>query len=399
MLLFNGETGLPSEVCEKRVTVMAKKILLASPTMHGEEMKYVEEAFARNWIAPLGFNCDGFEAEMRQYLAGETCAEQHTLALSSCTAALHLAVKLAGVQPGDVVLCSDLTFVASANPVSYEGGIQVFVDSDRETWNMDPAALEKAFEKYPQAKVVLLVHLYGVPAKLDEIREICRRHDAILIEDAAEALSATYHGQFCGTFGTYNTISFNGNKIITTSGGGMLITADAAARDKALFWATQARENARWYQHEEIGYNYRMSNVTAGIGRGQLKYLEEHREKKAAIYQRYREAFRDLPVKMNPYLEDTRPNFWLSCMTIDPGCPVKPIQILEKLERADIEARPIWKPMHMQPLYAHRDFVQVEQKAVGEDIFERGLCLPSDIKMTEADQDYVITLVRACFEG
>ena len=377
---------------------MEKRILLSSPTMHGEEMKYIEEAFARNWIAPLGFNCDEFEKEMLFYLYGNPCEEKAALALSSCTAALHLAIKLTGIQPGEVVLCSDLTFVASANPVVYEGGVPVFIDSERETWNMDPAALEKAFQKYPEAKVVLLVHLYGVPAKMDEIREICRKHGAVLIEDAAEALSATYHDHPCGTLGEYNTISFNGNKIITTSGGGMLI-ANPAARNKALFWATQARENARWYQHEEIGYNYRMSNVVAGIGRGQLTYLEEHRRRKEEIYWKYEEAFRDLPVTMNPYLENTRPNFWLSCMTIDKACDVTPAQILDKLEENNIEARPIWKPMHMQPLYADRDFISVEEKAVDEDIFERGLCLPSDIKMTTADQERIIQLVMSCFEG
>lgn len=377
---------------------MEKRILLSSPTMHGEEMKFIEEAFARNWIAPLGFNCDEFEKEMLRYLYGEKSEGKAALAVSSCTAALHLALKLANVQNGDVVLCSDLTFVASANPISYVGATQVFVDSERETWNMDPAALEKAFEKYPQAKAVLLVHLYGVPAKMDEIQAVCKKHDAILIEDAAEALSATYHGCPCGTLGEYNTISFNGNKIITTSGGGMLICRRKSARDRALFWATQARENARWYQHEEIGYNYRMSNVVAGIGRGQLLYLEEHRRKKEEIYRKYKEAFRDLPITMNPYLEDTSPNFWLSCMTIGKECNVTPGDILDKLEENNIEARPIWKPMHMQPLYADRDFVFVEESPVGEDIFDRGLCLPSDIKMTNDDQERVIQLVRSCFE-
>lgn len=361
-------------------------------------MKYIEEAFDRNWIAPLGFNCDEFEKEMLHYLYGENTDGKGALALASCTAALHLAIKLAGIQPGDVVLCSDLTFVASANPVSYENAVPVFVDSERDTWNMDPAALEKAFEKYPEAKVVLLVHLYGVPAKVDEIRDICRKHNAVLIEDAAEALSATYRGQPCGTLGEFNTISFNGNKIITTSGGGMLLCRNIAARDKALFWATQARENARWYQHEEIGYNYRMSNVVAGIGRGQLLHLEEHRRRKKEIYLKYKESFRGLPIKMNPYLEDTRPNFWLSCMTIDADSAVTPVDVLDKLEENGIEARPIWKPMHMQPLYADRDFVYVAEKPVGEDIFDRGLCLPSDIKMTDEDMELVIRLVRSCFE-
>lgn len=377
---------------------MEKRILLSSPTMHGEEMKYIEEAFTRNWIAPLGFNCDEFEKEMLQYLYGDSPEGEAALAVSSCTAALHLAIKLSRVRPGEVVLCSDLTFVASANPIAYEGGVPVFVDSERDTWNMDPAALEKAFRKYPNARVVLLVHLYGVPARVDEIREICRKHGALLIEDAAEALSATYRGRPCGTLGEYNTISFNGNKIITTSGGGMLICQDRADRDKALFWATQAREDARWYQHTELGYNYRMSNVVAGIGRGQLLYLEEHRGKKEAIYRKYKESFRDLPVSMNPHLEDSRPNFWLSCMTIHENCAVTPDDILDKLERNNIEARPIWKPMHMQPLYADHDFIFVEDSPVDEEIFARGLCLPSDIKMTEEDMERVIRLVRSCFE-
>ena len=373
--------------------------MLSSPTMHGEEIKYIEEAFDRNWIAPLGLNCDEFEKEMLQYLYKENIPGKTALAVSSCTAALHLAIKLAGVRPGDVVLCSDLTFVASANPVAYEGAVPVFVDSERDTWNMDPAALEKAFEKYPNAKVVLLVHLYGVPAKMDEIRNICRKHDAILIEDAAEALAATYHGQPCGTLGEFNTISFNGNKIITTSGGGMLICKHESARNKALFWATQAREDARWYQHEELGYNYRMSNVVAGIGRGQLLYLDEHRNKKEEIYRKYAESFQDIPVTMNPYLKDTQPNFWLSCITIDENSGVTPVDILDKLEENNIEARPIWKPMHMQPLYEDQDFICVEEKSVGEDIFARGLCLPSDIKMTDEELELVIRLVKSCFEG
>lgn len=376
---------------------MKKRILLSSPTMHGEEMKYIEEAFIRNWIAPLGFNCDAFEQEMLCCMYGDDAGEAKALALSSCTAALHLAVKLAGVHPGNVVLCSDLTFVASANPISYEGAIPVFIDSERDTWNMDPVALEKAFEKYPQAKVVLLVHLYGVPAKMNEIREICRKHNAVIIEDAAEALSSVYYGEPCGTMGTYNTISFNGNKIITTSGGGMLLCKNASDREKALFWATQAREDARWYQHEELGYNYRMSNVVAGIGRGQLLHLEEHRARKEWIYHKYKESFRDLPVTMNPYQEETRPNFWLSCMTINKGCNVTPMDVLDKLEENNIEARPIWKPMHMQPLYADRDFISVEEAPVSEDIFARGLCLPSDIKMTEAEIEWIIELVKSCF--
>ena len=372
-----------------------KRILLSTPTMHGDEMTYIQEAFDKNWIAPLGFNCDGFEDEVAEYLAGKD--QFSTLCLCSGTAALHLAVKLAGVKPGDMVLCSDMTFSATVNPVSYEGGIQVFIDSERETWNMDPVALRKAFEKYPEAKVVMLAHLYGTPAKMDEIIEICREHDAILIEDAAEALSSTYKGRQCGTFGKYNVISFNGNKLITTSGGGMLITEDKNDRNKALFWATQSREQAPWYQHEEIGYNYRMSNVVAGIGRGQLKYVENHRESKERIFLRYKEAFKDIPVTMNPYLEDTKPNFWLSCMLINEDCKVSPFDIMNKLNEANIESRPIWKPMHMQPVFKDRDFITADDNPVNEDIFARGLCLPSDIKMTEAEQDYVIEVIKGCF--
>ena len=349
----------------------------------------MQEAFDKNWIAPLGFNCDNFETELSDYLG----QGQYALSLSAGTAALHLAVKLAGVKRGDIVLCSDMTFAATVNPVSYEGGVQVFIDSERETWNMDPVALERAFEKYPEAKVVMLAHLYGTPAKMDEIVEICRAHNAILIEDAAEALSATYHGRQCGTFGQYNIVSFNGNKIITTSGGGMLLTGDKASRDRAFKLATQAREPAPWYQHEEIGYNYRMSNVVAGIGRGQLLHLEEHREKKTAIYRRYEEAFKGLPLTMNPYLADTVPNFWLSCALFEEGHD--PMAVMQALSEHNVESRPIWKPMHMQPVFAGHDFITAGEQAVNEDIFARGLCLPSDIKMTGAEQDYVIDIIKS----
>ena len=374
-----------------------KRIPLATPTTHGEEMGFVQEAFDKNWIAPLGFNCDAFEEEVASYLKSETDESYHTLALSAGSAALHLAYKLAGVKRGDIVLCSDMTFAATVNPVSYEGGVQVFIDAERETWNMCPKALEKAFEKYPQAKVVALAHLYGSPAKLDEILDVCKRHNAVLIEDAAESFYATYKGKQTGTFGKYNIISFNGNKIITTSGGGMLITKEKSARDKAFFWATQSREKAAWYEHKEVGYNYRMSNVVAGIGRGQLLHLDEHRDLKEKIYRRYQKAFADLPVQMNPYLDNTKPNFWLSCMLIDEGVNVSPADVLKKLEECNIEGRPIWKPMHMQPLFATHDFIQTEEKSVGEDVFARGLCLPSDIKMTEEEQDYVISVVKSCF--
>ena len=373
---------------------MKKRIPLATPTMHVEEMEYIKEAFERNWIAPLGFNCDGFEAEMATYLDE---GESHALALASGTAALHLALKLAGVQRGERVFCSDMTFVATVNPILYEGGIPVFIDSERETWNMDPVALEKAFEKYPDTKVVMLAELYGTPAKTEEILEICQKHNAILIEDAAEALAAEYKGRKCGTFGKYSALSFNGNKLITTSGGGMLLCKDKSARDKALFWATQAREPAPWYQHEEIGYNYRMSNVVAGIGRGQLKHVQEHRDQKEAIYRRYEEAFQDLPVKMNPYLSETKPNFRLSCMLIDEECSVEPLEIMKVLEANNIEARPIWKPMHMQPVFSEMEFISTYEAPVNEDIFKRGLCLPSDIKMTADEQRFVIETIQKCF--
>lgn len=371
-----------------------KRILLSTPTTHGDEMAYIQEAFDRNWVVPLGFNCDAFEKEISTRLSE---GRKSCLCCSSGTSALHLAVKLSGISRGDVVLCSDVTFAASVNPIIYEGGIPVFVDSERETWNMDPRALEAAFEKYPQAKAVMLVHLYGTPAKMDEILEICKRHDAVLIEDAAEAISSSYKGAQCGTFGHLGALSFNGNKLITTSGGGMLICGSAEEREKALFLATQAREKAPWYQHEEIGYNYRMSNVLAGIGRGQLKHIEEHRSKKQAIHHRYVAGLRGLPVTMNPYLKESRPNFWLSCLLIEKDCPVTFMEILNKLESMNVESRPMWKPMHMQPVFSSNDLVYVEESPVGEDIFSRGLCLPSDIKMSEADQQYVMDVICSCF--
>ncbi|MBQ7822549.1 MAG: aminotransferase class I/II-fold pyridoxal phosphate-dependent enzyme [Clostridia bacterium] len=378
---------------------MNKKIPLSTPTMHGEEMDFVKEAFEKNWIAPLGFNCDGFEDEMNQYLNTDVDVPYHSLALCSGTAALHLAVKLAGVKRGETVFCSDMTFAATVNPIVYEGGVPVFIDSEYETWNMDPDALEAAFKKYPRAKAVMLAHLYGTPSKMDEIKEICRRHNVILIEDAAEALSATYKGRQCGTFGKYGALSFNGNKIITTSGGGMLLTQDKSAREKAFFWATQAREKSPWYQHEEIGYNYRMSNIVAGIGRGQLMHLNEHRERKKKIYLTYQSGLKDLPLTMNPHLEYTSPNFWLSCMLIDKDINIDPIKIMEILAENNIETRPIWKPMHMQPVFKGNDFIKLTDKAVNEDIFARGLCLPSDIKMTADEQKFVIDTIKSCFGG
>ncbi|MDO5445218.1 MAG: DegT/DnrJ/EryC1/StrS family aminotransferase [Eubacteriales bacterium] len=376
---------------------MENRICLSTPTIHGEEQGFIQEAFEKNWIGPLGFNCDGFEAEMTSYL--HQCGagyepDLYAFAANSGTSALHLAIKLAGVKRGEHVLCSDMTFAATLNPVTYEGGVQVFVDSERETWNMDPAALEKAFEKYPDARVVLLVHLYGTPAKMDEIMEICKAHNAILIEDAAEALSSTYHGRACGTFGDLAAFSFNGNKIITSSCGGMLISRTREQREKAFFWATQAREKSPWYEHKELGYNYRMSNILAGIGRGQLLHLEEHRKRKEEIYRRYEAGLKDLPISMNPYLPESSPNFWLSCILLDKDCGVSFMDVMNRLAENNVETRPIWKPMHMQPFYADRDFVFAEKTPVNEDIFSRGLCIPSDIKMTDEEQDYVIQLLH-----
>lgn len=364
------------------------KIWLSSPTMHGDEMKYIQEAFDTNWVAPLGPNVNSFEKEMASYIG-----IGHAAALVSGTAALHLALKLAGIKPGDEVFCSDLTFSATVNPISYEGGRQVFIDSERETWNMDPRALEKAFETHPSCKVVICANLYGTPAKLDEIKSICDAHGAILIEDAAESLSATYKGRETGTFGKYNAISFNGNKIITTSGGGMLLSDDEESIKKARFWSTQSRDPAPWYQHSEIGYNYRMSNIIAGIGRGQLLHIDEHRAQKKAIYKRYSEAFEDMPLSMNPYLPYTEPNFWLSCILLDEKAKVTPIGIMEELSRHNMEARPIWKPMHLQPVFAGHDFVSLNDD-VGGDVFARGLCVPSDIKMNAEEQEMVIDLIR-----
>ena len=380
-----------------------EKVWLSCPTIHGEEQNFIQEAFDTNWVAPLGTNVNEFEKEMASYVGVKDGA-----AMASGTAALHMAVKLAGVKPGSVVFCSDLTFAATVNPVSYEGGIQVFIDSERDTWNMDPKALARAFELYagqdadhPRPTAVMLAHLYGTPAKLDEIMALCEKYRVPLIEDAAESLSATYKGRQTGSFGKWAAVSFNGNKIITSSGGGMFLSDEPEAAKKVRFYSTQAREPFPYYQHEEIGYNYRMSNIVAGIGRGQLLHLEEHREKKEAIYHRYEEGLRGLPLSMNPYdKENSRPNFWLSCILMDADCPADPEELRLFLDKYNVEARPIWKPMHLQPVFKDRDFVAAEEgQDVGSEIFQRGLCLPSDIKMTEAVQDEVIEMVRAFLEG
>ncbi len=417
----------------KNIEPFEAKVWLSSPTMHGDELKYVAEAYETNWMSTVGKNINEVER-----MTCEKTGCRYAVALSCGTAALHMAVKLAGVKRGDKVFCSDMTFDATVNPVVYEGGIPVFVDTEYDTWNMDPVALEKAFELYPEVKVVVVAHLYGVPGKIDAIKAICESHGAVIIEDAAESFGATYKGVQTGTFGQYNCISFNGNKIITGSSGGMLLTDDLDAANKVRKWSTQSRENAPWYQHEELGYNYRMSNVIAGVVRGQLPYLEEHIAQKKEIYMRYREGFKDLPVTMNPYnAESSEPNFWLSCILINEAAMCKqvrgeqealyisekgkscPTEILEMLEKYNAEGRPIWKPMHMQPIYRMNPFVTREGDGraktnayitggavgkdgrpldVGMDIFQRGLCLPSDNKMTKEQQERIIEIIRRCFK-
>ena len=402
-----------------------KKIWLASPTMHGEELTYMTEAFKTNWMSTVGANINEVEQLMAEKIG---CTD--AVALSCGTAALHMCMRLAGIRPGDKVFCSDMTFDATVNPVVYEGGVPVFIDTERDTWNMDPIALEKAFELYPEVRVVVCANLYGTPGKMDELTAICRKYGAVLIEDAAESLGAVYKGRQTGTFGTYNAISFNGNKIITGSSGGMLLTNDHQAANKVRKWSTQSRENAPWYQHEELGYNYRMSNVIAGVVRGQIPHLEEHIAQKRAIYDRYREGLRDLPVTMNPYDEvNSEPNFWLSCLLINEGAMCRqvrsdkeacyipehgkscPTEILEVLAKYNAEGRPIWKPMHAQPIFMNNPFVvrdgsgrarsnayiSGESEDTGMDIFSRGLCLPSDNKMTPEEQEKVIEIVKECF--
>ena len=403
-----------------------KKVWLATPTMHGDELKYVTKAYETNWMSTVGENINEVEKLCANYIG-----VNYGVALSCGTAALHLAMKLAGIKQGNKVFCSDVTFSATVNPILYEGGVPVFIDTEYDTWNMCPKALEKAFEIYPEVKHVVLANLYGTPGKLDEIRSICNKHNAVLIEDAAESLGATYKGKQTGTFGDIGIISFNGNKIITGSSGGMLLTNSLDQANKARKWSTQSRENAAWYQHEELGYNYRMSNVIAGVVRGQLPYLEEHIAQKKAIYYRYQDGFKDLPITMNPFdYANSVPNYWLSCMIITPEAMCKqvrsetencynsecgktcPDEILAKLAKYNAEGRPIWKPMHMQPIFRMNGFVTKNGNGrantnayisgstidVGMDIFSRGLCLPSDNKMTVEEQNIVIEIVRSCFE-
>lgn len=415
-----------------------KHVWLSSPTMHGDELEYIKEAYMSNWMSTVGKNIDEVEKHISEYIG-----TKYAIALASGTASLHLAIKMAAIKAygmpgsgigslkGKKVFCSDMTFSATVNPVLYEGGEPVFIDTEYDTWNMDPKALEKAFEIYPDVKIVVLVHLYGTPAKIDEINTIVKKYNAILIEDAAESMGATYRGSQTGTFGDYNILSFNGNKIITGSSGGCLLTDDEEAAKKARKWSTQSREAAPWYQHEEIGYNYRMSNVIAGVVRGQLPYLNEHIAKKRKIYERYQEGLKGLPVSMNPFdKEKSNPNFWLSCLIVDKAamckqvrsesdnCYIKekgkscPTEILEAISLINAEGRPIWKPMHNQPIYRMNPFITSdgngraktnayisgEATDVGMDIFDRGLCLPSDNKMTAEEQDRVIKVIRDCFE-
>ena len=394
--------------------------------MHGEELKWMTDAFNKNWMSTVGENIN----EIERLVAGITGCK-YAVALATGTASLHLAMKLAGIKHGDKVFCSDMTFAATINPVVYEGGIPVFIDTECDTWNMDPVALEKAFEIYPEVKHIVIANLYGVPGKLDEIRKIADRHGALIIEDAAESFGATYKGKQTGTIGDIGIISFNGNKIITGSAGGMLLTDSLEQANKLRKWSTQSRENAHWYQHEELGYNYRMSNVVAGVVRGQLPYLEEHITQKKAIYERYKKGFKGLPVTINPFdANNSVPNYWLSCMLIDEKAMCKqvrgehdaiyikehgktcPTEILEVLSRFNVEGRPIWKPMHMQPIFRMNPYITRDGNGRGRtnayiagcgadvsaDIFNRGICLPSDNKMTEKEQNIIIEIIRDCFD-
>lgn len=396
---------------QREIKPYHKKVYLSSPTMHGEEILFIQDAYQKNWMSTVGENIDEVEKQLSNKIG-----MKYGVGLSCGTSALHLAMKLAGIKRGDYVFCSDMTFSATVNPVVYEGGIPIFIDSEYETWNMDPKSLEKAFSLYPNVKVVVMAHLYGTPAKVDEILEICKKHNTILIEDAAESLGSTYKGQQTGSFGTYNVISFNGNKIITGSCGGMLLTNDENAAKLARKWSTQSREPAPWYQHTDLGYNYRLSNVVAGVIRGQIPHLDEHIKQKTEIFERYKKGLKDLPVSVNPNESYSISNHWLSCLLINSEAMSEqkrtdlsvsykkehgktcPSEILEILTKHNFEGRPIWKPMHMQPIFKNNIFVSANKYPVNEDIFERGLCLPSDNKMTKNEQERIIELIKECFE-
>ena len=378
---------------------MDKKIYLASPHMGGQEEKYIKEAFDTNWIAPLGPNVSNFEKEICEYTKAK-----YATALVSGTSAIHLGLKCLGVTQGDIVFVSTLTFSATVNPIIYQGATPVFIDSEYESFNMCPKALNKAFEIAKQnnkmPKAVIVVHLYGQSADMDKIKEICTRYNTPILEDAAESLGTTYKGMQTGTIGEIGIYSFNGNKIITTSGGGMMVSNNEQYTKKALFWATQSRENERHYEHKELGYNYRMSNIVAGIGRGQLEVLDKRIAKKKEMYETYKEAFKEISdIQMMPVCDYNKPNYWLSVMTIDEKCKVKPIDIMLALEKENIESRPVWKPMHIQPVFEKYDFVQVKDGiSVSEDLFNRGVCLPSDTKNTEEDMMRIISIIKGCFQ-
>lgn len=366
---------------------MGDRIFLSSPHMseEGFEMNYVKEAFDTNWIAPLGENVNGFEKELAMKVGSKEAA-----ALSSGTAAIHMALKAAGVGEGDVVFCQTLTFSATANPIIYQNATPVFIDSDYKTWNVCPKALEEAFKKYPNVKAVIVVHLYGLSADMDKIVELCKKHDVTLIEDAAESLGTYYKGKHTGSFGDYGIFSFNGNKIITTSGGGMLVSNNEERISKVRFWATQSRDQARHYQHSELGFNYRMSNVAAGIGRGQLKVLDDRVQKKRYIFDFYKRELGNLEgIEFMPSNEWNEPNYWLSSMTLN--SKIRPIDVMETLEKENIESRPVWKPMHMQPFFEKYDFVGTD---VSEKLFENGVCLPSDTKMSDKDLKRVVKIIK-----
>lgn len=364
--------------------------------MCGEEQKYIKEAFDTNWVAPLGKNVNEFEKEIADYIG-----VRGAVAMYAGTGALHMAFRALGIGKGDIVFCQSMTFSASANPIVYQGATPVFIDSEPDTWNLSPEALRKAFKKYPNPKAVVVVHLYGTPAKMDEIIEICREHNVPIVEDAAEGLGGEYKGTKLGAFGDYGVVSFNGNKIITTSGGGMLLSNDTDMLKTVLKWITQSREPERWYEHKELGFNYRMSNIVAGIGRGQMAVIEDHVEQKTKIYNKYKEAFKDLPITMQPYEADTKPNHWLSAMTIDKDAKVSPFDIMDRLQEENVETRPVWKPMHMQPFYSECDFIAHNEDgiSVSEDIFNRGICLPSDFypQMTPEEHDEIMEIIKEMF--